>query len=512
MTDVSNACLRALSSLFDHSNGAQVPYVVQAALNSLDERNGWSKIEHCRWFAGKATEWTQYQYRYAVPTRLVERLQEDQDMPVTTPLHNALAAMITTVFTSPTPLVNLSTSDIISNLITIVLRRAAMDPADSLILDLTECIASLGTHVYYADQIHDLASELISRLVSVELNGVPSRDRETSDKSRTQALRSLLAGLVGLIRAGRNDAVKEHPTPRLGSDTPKVSSPVSSTPPEEPPVRISIEQADNPPRVAKRAKVSPETWQDTLNLLCDDSFSVRSDYAHALIFYLESEISRRGEHTDEDGVRRLRPLTAGPMQHAGNMMAMLYGDDSTRFLHAMHVHLYVLATSKALGVSSYSSSPARSTHTEEPAPIAGADDRDSPTRSQHGRPSLSLPVRTRKQSIASQLLVRIPSRLTPAALPTASASDYRNITSLLTTMHDHLPVRGLLAGVPFLMTLDGVTRVEEVEDAELLGRIFAIRELIARVWLVLGRLWDAPELVAMASQVRKSLSYPGAYR
>ncbi|KAI0053018.1 hypothetical protein FA95DRAFT_1055084 [Auriscalpium vulgare] len=503
VTDVSNACLRALSSLFDHSNGAQVPYAVQAALNSLDERDGWNKLEHCRWIAAKMTEWTQYQYRYAVPTRLVERLQEDQDMPVTTPLHSALAAMITTVFTSPTPLVNLSTSDIISNLITILLRRVAIDPLDMLISELTECIASLGTHVYYADQIHDLAGELISRLVSVELNGIPGHD---NDGCRAQALRSLLAGLVGLIRAPeRHDALKEHGSPRLGIDSPKVANAVpktSGTPIAEQPVRISIEPAETPTRVPNRAKVAPETWQDTLNLLCDGNYLVRADYTSSLVFYLESQISRRGEYTDEDGVRRLRSLSAGPMQNAGNVMAMLYGDESTRFLHAMHVYLYVLATSGSLGASS--SFLSRSALAEE-ATIPGTEDRDSPTRSQHGRPSLSLPIRSRKQSVVQQLLARIPACLSSSTLPLATASDYRNITVALTTMHEHLPVRGLLAGVPFLLALEKFTEVDGVEDAGLHARMLIIREVVSRVWLVLGKVWDCVELVAIATQALEVL-------
>ncbi|KAI0068810.1 hypothetical protein BV25DRAFT_1844547 [Artomyces pyxidatus] len=514
MTDVSNSCLRALSSLFDHSNGAQVPYVVQAALNSLDEGNGWVKIEYCRWFAGKATEWTQYQYRYAVPTRLVERLQEDQDMPMTTPLHSALAAMVTTVFTSPTPLVNLSTSDIISNLITIVLRRAAIDPEDTLIFDLTECIASLGTHVYYADQIHDLAGELISRLVTVECNGIPARERErfANDRSRNQALRSLLAGLVGLIRApGRNEANKEHShnvshSPRPGLDGSNAnsgpSSPGGASSLVDTPVRISVEHADAPPRVAKRAKVQPETWQDTLNLLCAESYAVRSECARALIFYLESEISKRGEYTDDDGVRRLRPLTAGPVQHAGNMIAMLYGDDSTRFLHAVHVYLYALATAPSLGASSSSSSPSRSANGEDQD--GTADGRDSPSRS-HGRPSLSIPIRSRKQSMAQQLLEHIPSRLSSSALPSATASDYRNITSVLTTMHEHLPVRELLAGVPFLMALDSVASVGEAPEAEILARALIIKEVVARVWLTLGKIWDSSDIIALAEGALSSI-------
>lgn len=156
MSDVSSACLRALFSLLEHVNGSQLGYVMRSSFDNLDELQSWNKVEHCCWFARKAAEWAQYQYRYAVPTWLVERLLEGQDVSTATAMHKALTAMVTTVFNSPTPLINLSTSDIISNLMTLVIRRAATDAEDPLLPALVEGISSLGRHVYYSDQIQDL--------------------------------------------------------------------------------------------------------------------------------------------------------------------------------------------------------------------------------------------------------------------------------------------------------------------------------------------------------------------
>lgn len=157
IADVSNASLHALFSLLEHANGAQLGYIMHSSFDSLDESQGWKILDHCCWFAQRTAEWSQYQYRYAVPTWLVERLLENQETPTTTPLHRALAAMVTTVFNSPTPLINLSTSDIVSNLVTLLLRRTSIDAEDALLPALVECIASLGRHVYYSDQIQDLA-------------------------------------------------------------------------------------------------------------------------------------------------------------------------------------------------------------------------------------------------------------------------------------------------------------------------------------------------------------------
>ncbi|KAH9049151.1 hypothetical protein EDB84DRAFT_1657862 [Lactarius hengduanensis] len=515
-TDVSNACLRALSYLFDHSSGGQVAFVIQAAMTSLDEIKGWEKVDHCRWFAGKATEWTQYQFRDAIPTHLIERLKREQDVPTTTAPHIALAAMITTVFTSPTPLV-MSTSDVISNLITLVLRRAAINPTDSLLLALTECIGALGTHVYYADQIHDLASELISRLLTADATGLPGRI--SSDKSRSQALRALIAGLVGLMRTPtrRVDHRQGGETSRLGQGTSSNGQKVADQP-----ARTSHERADGEAHLTNRAKISPETWQDTLNFICDADFPVRTDYANALLVYLESEISTRGEYIDGDGVMRNRPLAVSQVQQAGNMMAVLHGDESTRFLHATYVYLYILATSPVFYDSARSPSSARSTIHEDSAPInvipatpgasheaiGDTEDRSSPARSQHARPSLSLPARTRKQSLVRRMISRLPSRITPTSPPLATASDYRNIASILARIHEHLPIRGLLAGVPFLIALSSVAHVDDFTDPVSLGRVWAIREVISRTWLVLGRTWDCSELTELAERALSSMPAP----
>ena len=521
--DVSNACLRTLSYLFDHSSGSQVAFVIQAAMTSLDEIKGWDKVDHCRWFAGKATEWTPYQFRDAIPTQLIERLKREQDVPTTTALHIALAAMITTVFTSPTPLV-MSTSDVISNLITLVLRRAAINPSDSLLLALTECIGALGTHVYYADQIHDLAGELISRLVTTDATGLTGL---SSDKSRSQALRALIAGLIGLMRTPTRRVDHRLDGDALGleqeasSNGQKLADSANVVGADEP-SRASYERADGEAHLTNRAKISPETWQDTLNFICDADFSVRADYANALLVYLETEISTRGEYMNGDVVRRHRPLVVSQIQQAGNMISVLHGDELTRFLHATHVYLRILATSSVFHDSARTPSSARSTIHEDPAAInvipatpgasheavGDTEDRSSPSRSQHGRLSLSLPARTRKHSLARRMISRLPSRITPTSPPLATASDYRNIASILSRIHEHLPVRGLLTGVPFLVALSSVTHMDGSTDSGSLGRVWMIREVVSRIWHILGRMWDCSELIELAEKVRVPLSLP----
>ena len=105
--DVANASMRALSTLFGHVNGTQASTSLQAAFDCFNDLKAWAKLDHCRWVAVRAAEWTQYQYRYAIPTKLVESLVQEQDAPATNSRQSTLAAMVTSVLTSPTPLVNL---------------------------------------------------------------------------------------------------------------------------------------------------------------------------------------------------------------------------------------------------------------------------------------------------------------------------------------------------------------------------------------------------------------------
>lgn len=160
MADVSNAALSALYSLAGHANGAQLGFVMHSAFDSINDAQAWSDVSHCCWISQKMAEWAQYQYRFAVPTWLVERLCKIHDVPSAADYHSTVAEMATAIFNSPVPLVNLSTSDITSSLVTLLLRRVETDPDDAILPRLISCLSSLGRHVYYSDQIQDLAVSL----------------------------------------------------------------------------------------------------------------------------------------------------------------------------------------------------------------------------------------------------------------------------------------------------------------------------------------------------------------
>lgn len=507
--DVANAAMRALSSLFGHSNGGQAAITMQAAIDCFNDRSAWGQPDHCRWLAVHAAEWTQYQHRYAIPSRLVECLVQDQDSTKSASRQNTLAAMITTVFTSPTPLVNLSTSDIISSLVSVVLRRISKDPDDPLLPALVKSISSLGTHVYYADQIQDLAGELISRLVAVESNGVLVGSKLDNDKGRVQAIRCLLAALLGLIHSAEvHDTAKDDPgdakTPQLaGQSSAFLRSPILGNADGD----AKTARPDGQTKPARRTNVPADVWQDTLSLLCEGDYGVRADYAATLVAYLEREVQKLWDCTDTDGVKRIRPLAEGPIQQANVNWTVLHGDNTTRFLNSLHAYIYVLATSSNLVISPHSSTPSphRSVNGETATSTVVSDDtnvQDLTEEAPQRRRSLAIP-RTRKISVLQRLLRSVPSRLSTVSATSSSAtlSDYGNMAAVLRTVFTYLPVRGLLTGVPMLLALNTIIQNDGAGATS--RRAHAIRDVLASCWLVIGKVWDCAEVCQIAEKVRQ---------
>ncbi|EJD53693.1 hypothetical protein AURDEDRAFT_180118 [Auricularia subglabra TFB-10046 SS5] len=527
-SEVANACIRVLQALFSRCSASQVVNVLDAYFDYLDKSAYWDQVQVCCWFSEHAAEWTQYQYRYSVPTKLVERLLDSQDTPLPTHLHTTLAAMVTTVFTSPAPLINLSTSDIISNLITLILRRVAIDPLDALLPPLVQCIASLGTHVYYSDQIQDLAAELISRLVGVQVNGLLGHGRFGNDVGRNEGIRCLLAALVGLMQAG-NKVPSSGPTRRVvEADGDKGKGPSILR-------DFGVNQfMDEPGEVRgpamRRTRVRPDTWQDTLALLCESEFGVRAEYARALVVYINEETPR--ESLPSDSLGDLGLARKSRAEQNARRMPTLLGDVTARFLHALHASAYLLAVSSSLGLTSptppRSQSQTSSTHaitaenvplTSEPATDekegvnekeAGSERAPDPVVEEKDRTaSRRTPVhRPRQLSLALSLLEPAPDQLPQTGPMPVWPSDYAHLVAVLTAAHERLPTRSLLSGVPMLLALDAATQGEFADGEAVSLRRRAVREMIGRLWLVIARTWDCPELEACAQKALSSLAPP----
>ncbi|KAK7060498.1 plasma membrane localization protein [Paramarasmius palmivorus] len=473
ISDVCSAALRTLFSLLQHINGQQLGHIMRSSFDNLDEMKGWGQRDHCCWLSQKIAEWSQYQYRYAVPTWLVERLTEVQDAPQVDDMHKVLIAMITTVFNSPTPLINLSTSNVLTNLMTVLIRRVSADPDDEVPPALVECISSLGRHVYYSDQIQDLAGEIITRLSVVEIQGVVSRRHPDYSSSRSQAIRCLMMGLLGLIHsAEKNEPAKSSDTDHTSKDTHDRSS--------------------------RRTRVPPDIWQDTLSLIIDESFGVRADYAEALVYYLDKEMPKQGDSTDPESIQVPKSLSDGPIQQAALVSSLLHSGDSVlKLLHALHSYIYILMTAPSLEAHpspSNSSNPSPhdtlpALHIQPATPLTDSHQNIPlpPAQEEHT-------PRSRKISMAFRLLQNI-----PAGSPgTASAclTDYTDALNVLTTIHEQLPIRGLIAGVPMLLALDGACD-PRTSDAKNSIRLLVIKRVLAKIWLVIAKTWNLPDLKSM---------------
>jgi hypothetical protein len=559
LSDVAGSALSILRAMMTQSNGAQIGLIMQAAFNSLDRTDDWRKTDHCRWLAQAGAEWAQYQHRYAVPTRLVERLLETPDS-TSQPMHTALTSMVITVFTSPTPLVNISTSDVVSNLTSLVLRRTAVNPDDPLLPGLVESISSLGTHVYYADQIQDLAGELISRLVTIE-----SRSKSgVGNRGRTQAIRALLAGLLGLVQAADVHSAK-HTGEIDGQKPPGISTVLLNQ-------KDEAEHGHKRVHPSRRTKISPEVWQDTLMLLCDGDYAVRADYAQALVSYIDFEIPRKGDHIGPDGIKRGTSIIEGPTKQAKTTAVIMYGDSVTRFLNALHAYVYALATTASLGAGtgtrntpSPSPTPSQNDvpadHNALVVPAQGAEINvipPSPMESSHklvgtrgpeksgeedekeekegekdpekekpetngngkveennrGSPSHSEP-HSRRSTLAGtrgsrhvsgmqRLLDWFPVGSQSENPSSAALSDYGYILNILVAVHEHLPVRALLTSVPMLLALDDASKGYREREPQ---RYNALQEVLTRVWLALGRIWECASVVEDAEKVRWSPTF-----
>ncbi|KAF8623443.1 hypothetical protein AX15_006385 [Amanita polypyramis BW_CC] len=460
--DVSKAVLHVLFILLSHVNGSQLGQVIQSSFDTLGSLGAWQKTEYCYWFAKRMAEWAHYQYRYVIPTWFVERLLENQDMPATSPLPKALLSIVTAVLNAPIPFVDLSSSDILSNLVVLMLRRIAKDPKDELVPATVSCIASLGCHVYYSDQIQDLAAEMVNRLTIIEIQGISGTTQDGIYHGRTEAIQSLLAALRGLIGVANN-----HEKNR------KVLYNESTPRPDGSAARNEAQ--------FRRTRVPPDIWHDTLSLLCDKDHAVRADYADVLIFYLTEEMPKRGDVTSSDAVKRSRRS-----MEAATMSVFLHGGDVVmKVINAIHAYLYILSMASSLGLdsNSVSLSPSPSkTH------LNGLD---SVAQSDPNSLSTEQAPRLRKVSKVQQLTERVPRTVSSSC--SAYPADYAHILHILTTIHEQTPVRGLFAGIPMLLALDASTRVD-AKDSLTAERIFIIREVIARVWKVLGKVWDSEEL------------------
>ncbi|OCF37807.1 protein EFR3 [Kwoniella heveanensis BCC8398] len=558
--DVLSASLRSFHALIGQCKVAQATIIIDQIGSFLDRYGYWADVERCCWLAERLTAWITLQYRFVVPTRLVEVLVDDHQDKIAghpTTKHTSALAMITTILNSTTSLIGLGISDLLGNLVSLIIRRIRHDERDPLLPPLVQCVSSLGTHIYYADQINDIIEELSTRIAELSL----------TDKSRPEIIRVLVQCMIGvMVVADHADEEARSKVTANGNGNGTASIAESS--------RISIDKGKGPaidtpldiprPKNNRRNPIAPEVWQETLPLLCEADYAVRSTYARALLLFLETEMPRGSV-----------PGRPGSYNRSGSS-----ADATTyRFCNALHAAIYTLAMSNCLTagvpdeVSGRDSTAAPSPDVSKGADNIAAEQPGSATTggsgsgdaksgrsglvngdpngnqngedSRHG--SISGKGEKSEKGVSFNLTSPTPSSTPPTngtstpprknsrparrpSLPLNRLQSYVNLSSfdnvatpldfaaalkILDELYTLVPTTALMTGVPMLLALDkdaGNDLVRRPGDgrqgAWVLERKRAIRELVCLVWRRIGERWDAREVDNLANKTLLSLPEP----
>lgn len=542
-TTVLHLALKSLYDLVAQSQTSQVSAIVDSILTYLDKTNGWQDVERCSWLAERLTEGAMLQYRFVVPTRLIELLAAMKDIEPG-PKQKTILAMTMTILNSDISLVGLGVIYILDSLLGLTIRRIRCDPQDALLPPLVQCVASLATHVYYVDQVNEMVEEIAYRLPDI-----PS-----SDTSRTHIVRVLVYCIIGVMHvAQQGDRMEANRSPTPRPDAAKGKGP-----------QISGIETPRPARSRRRNPVSPDVWQETLPLLCESTYAVRSAYARALVMFIENELPR--EDRNSTG----------------------YGDPAVyRFCNALQATVYTLAMSSWLRTGSPAPSiaspkqlsPVAQTselpvvdspipvtadkpsaamtataipttnegskvpfpvHVNESSNSASVSDSKPPTPSDDKRDKpekgvsfniteptpLDTPTGTgqltpSKRNSRSIRRVSLPLNRLDSAAPVlesfdnvATPYDYSAILKILEEVYKAVPLSALSTGVPMLLALDAdagndlIRRPgDENHGSWVLERRRAIRETVAFCWNRLGERWGIREIENLVNKVSQ-LKFP----
>ncbi|CAK9782783.1 unnamed protein product [Cutaneotrichosporon oleaginosum] len=522
--DVTSAAFRCLYELVAECHTSQASHVLDVVLVYFDKHGAWRDVERCCIVAESLAQAMQLQSRFVVPTRLVELLVNMPDDQPPSDKHMSMLAMITTVLTSSVSLVGLAVTDILSSLISIIERRVSLDANDAILHPLVACVSSLGTHIYYVDQINDIVEE-----TTLQMMNVPA-----TNPARQEILRVLIHCITGvMVAADRGDAIEVEARERPASPLPqdKGKAPALESP------MVEMPRARD---AGRRNPIAPEVWQETLPLLCESSYAVRAAYARALIFYLQTEMPRD---------KRPRPDEA----------------NIVRFCHAVNAAVYTLAMSSRLGqgepLPSGPPTPSRaSSHNvlaglggstpprgqgqqgvgvsfvvHEPSPMDTPSGTQSPTANGNGRSRAGTaatvgtvngamtpgsgsatpprkPLRGgRRVSLPLNRLVNVTE---PGAFDAvATPFDYAAILTLMGELHAAVPSAALETSAPMLFALDAdagseLTRRPGTSGAYVLERRRAVRETVLILWRHISRQWGVASITAMAEQALAALPEP----
>jgi hypothetical protein len=304
--DAASAAMGTMQSLLHHGDASHVQASIACVVSHLDASGAWRSAAWCAWLAEALASWTAQPYRFVVLTFFVEHLVEAETS-AQPKKADTLVLMISTLLRSKLSLIGLSTSDTISNLLGLAVRRTHAAPDDELLPALIDCVGALGAHTYYADQANDCADEICARISALLLpdtdvaeaaktsfGNASRRPIKTGDRARDESLRVLLCCLASLIDSANV------PSRKSGAGA------------------------------SARPRMSPDTMAPTCALLASPNPRVRLTYHQTVLFFLQREAGPASDTLPSAGVAQQKEATA--------------------FLHAWAAGAFVLALARGLSM------------------------------------------------------------------------------------------------------------------------------------------------------------------
>ncbi|WRT68287.1 uncharacterized protein IL334_005263 [Kwoniella shivajii] len=529
-SDVNSASLRSFHALISQCKVSQAIIIIDNIISFLDHKNLWNDVEKCCWLSERLTAWITLQFRFVIPTRLIEVLVDQKDIEAT-PKHTSILSMVITILNSTTSLVGLGVSDLLGNLINLITRRIKFDQRDPLLPALVQCISSLGIHIYYADQINDIIEEISIRIAEIPIN----------DKDRSEIIRALINCLIGVMVITDQGDKEASTRTKFGASILNSGKSIDKgkSPEQTNATLLSSPTSEVPsdkPKSTRRNPISPEVWQETLPLLCESDYSVRISYSRALLLFLENEMPR-GKNTGSE--------------------ATIY-----RFCNALHASVYTLVMSNCLGAGvseDHSNVPSPEINTGTgvtPSPHLPNDilhndfqknGNNSPKINGNGSKDRNGSITNKDKGVSFNLISPSPSSTPPTngsstppkkpirtarrpSLPLNRLHSYVNLNSfdnvatpldfaaalkILDELYTITPTPALITGTPMLLALDedaGNELVRRPNDGRsgswVLERKRAIRELVCLVWRRIGERWSCADVQNLAERSYSSLPEP----
>ena len=307
---------------------------------------------------------------------------------------------------------------------------------------------------------HFSQAEIINRIVILEVQGNGGSSEKVLQENRSSAIRSLLAALLDLLRTANahEDDIRQNRLASEPHDAPKLDETVEMP--------------------MSRTRVHPEIYHDTLSLICDGDHRIRTEHRVNLVYYLSKEMPKIGEYSEVDAAKKIRKIGENlPLTFNPNVVLNL-GDAGSKMLNAIHAYAFILLTKpEDLDIDNHPIGNVLADETVE-SPVV---------ESSGSSPSSAIP-KARKASLLRRLSKITFTQQSP--IRNGLQEDYNNITSILKTAQEFLPVRSLVAGVPMLMQLDVEIRMRSAESEA--GA--AIKKIIFDVWSSIAQTWECEEL------------------